>query len=123
MPINENQYSIRCQIPPHIKMSALLLKLAGDATVRGTTTHDGIQVFSALDSVNLACQKMERMKVCAAGMGALDIRGFNFKDDFKAVMTGNTRTFRLHFSVSFSSCSSRHGRLSRTPSPFHCHPC
>jgi hypothetical protein len=35
-------------------MSALLLKLAGDATVRGTTTHDGIQAF---DSVNLACQK------------------------------------------------------------------
>ncbi len=38
-------------------MSALLLKLAGAATVRGTTTHDGIQAFSALDSVNLACQK------------------------------------------------------------------
>ena len=57
MPINENHYSIRCQIPHHIKMSALLLKLAGDATVRGTTTHDGIQVFSALDSVNLACRK------------------------------------------------------------------
>jgi hypothetical protein len=38
-------------------MSALLLKLAGDATVRGTTTHDGIQAFSAFVSVNLACQK------------------------------------------------------------------
>ena len=41
----------------HIKMSALLRKLAGDATVRGTTTHDGIQAFWAFDSVNLACQK------------------------------------------------------------------
>jgi hypothetical protein len=40
---------------------------------------------------------MERMKVCAAGMGALDIRGFIFKDDIKAVMTGNTNTFPLHF--------------------------
>jgi hypothetical protein len=38
-------------------MSALLLKRAGDATVRGTTTRDGGQAFSALDSVNLACQK------------------------------------------------------------------
>jgi hypothetical protein len=60
-------------------MSALLVKLAGDATVRGTTTHDGVQVFSAYSFCNLACQKMQRMKVCAAGMGALDIRGFNFQ--------------------------------------------
>ncbi len=28
-------------------MSALLLQLAGDATVRGTTTHDGMQLLSA----------------------------------------------------------------------------
>ena len=32
-------YSIRRQIPHHDKMSVLLLKLAGDATVRGTTTY------------------------------------------------------------------------------------
>jgi hypothetical protein len=38
-------------------MSALLLKLAGAATVRGTTTRDGGRRFSAFDSVNLACQK------------------------------------------------------------------
>ena len=53
----EIKKSIRCQIPHHIKMSALLLKRAGDATVRGTTTHDGIQAFWAFVSVNLACQK------------------------------------------------------------------
>jgi hypothetical protein len=44
----ENQYSIRSR-NPQSEMSALLLPLAGDATVRGTTTR--------LDSVNLACQK------------------------------------------------------------------
>jgi hypothetical protein len=41
-------------------MSALLLKLAGDVKVRGTTTHDGMQVFSVYDFINLVCQKMER---------------------------------------------------------------
>jgi hypothetical protein len=38
-------------------MSALLLRLAGDVTVRGTTTHDGMQVFSRF--VNLVCQKSD----------------------------------------------------------------
>ncbi len=33
-------------IPHHIKMSDLVLRLAGDATVRGATTTEGIQVFA-----------------------------------------------------------------------------
>jgi hypothetical protein len=72
VPINENQYSIRGQIPHHIKMSALLLRFAGDATVREQP-----------DS--------------------------NSKDEIKALMTEHTSTFRLQFSVHFSSCSSWHG--------------
>ncbi len=40
-------------------MSALLLKLTGDATVRGTITSDGQQVFSVYDFINLVCQKTE----------------------------------------------------------------
>jgi hypothetical protein len=39
------------------KMSALLLRLATDATVRGMTTRDGLQVFSVYDFVNLVCRK------------------------------------------------------------------
>jgi hypothetical protein len=39
-------------------MSALLLKL-GDVSVRGTTTYDGMQVFSVYDFINLVCQKTE----------------------------------------------------------------
>ena len=38
-------------------MSALLLKLTGDAAVRGTVTSDGQQVFSVYDFINLVCQK------------------------------------------------------------------
>ena len=38
-------------------MSVLLLKLAGDVTVRGTITSDGAQVFSVYDFINLVCQK------------------------------------------------------------------
>ena len=38
-------------------MSELLLRIAGDATVRGLTTHAGLQVFSAYDFINLVCQK------------------------------------------------------------------
>jgi hypothetical protein len=53
----ENQYQHSITKSPKSEMSALLLPLAGDATVRGTTTRDGGQVFSVLDSVNLACQK------------------------------------------------------------------
>ena len=55
-----------CKIPHHSNMSALLLQLAGDATVRGTTTHDGMQLLSVYDFVNLACQN--------TGSYALDIR-------------------------------------------------
>ena len=40
-------------------MSALLLQLAGDATVRGTTTHDGMQLLSVYDFVNLACHRLD----------------------------------------------------------------
>ena len=50
-------YGIRRQIPHHIKMSDLVLRLAGDATVRGSSTRDGLQVFSAYDFINLVCQK------------------------------------------------------------------
>ena len=39
------------------QMSALLLKLAGNASVRGTTTSEGMQVFSVYDFINLVCQK------------------------------------------------------------------
>ena len=39
-------------------MSDLVLRLAGDATVRGSSTRDGLQVFSAYDFINLVCQKM-----------------------------------------------------------------
>ena len=39
------------------QMSALLLKLAGTASVRGTTTLEGMQVFSVYDFINLVCQK------------------------------------------------------------------
>jgi hypothetical protein len=46
-------------IPHHIKMSDLVLRLAGDATVRGATTTEGIQVFSAYDCMALVCQKNE----------------------------------------------------------------
>ncbi len=38
-------------------MSDLVLKLAGDAKVRGTTTHDDMQVFSVFDCISLVCQK------------------------------------------------------------------
>ena len=44
-------------IPHHIKMSDLVLRLAGDATVRGATTYDAKQVFSVYDFVNLVCRK------------------------------------------------------------------
>jgi len=38
-------------------MSELLLKLSADATVRGTITAEGEQVFSVYDFINLVCQK------------------------------------------------------------------
>jgi len=38
-------------------MSDLVLRIAGDATVRGTITSDGEQVFSVYDFINLVCQK------------------------------------------------------------------
>ena len=38
-------------------MSELLLRLSADVTVRGTTTHEGMQVFSVYDFINLVCQK------------------------------------------------------------------
>ena len=46
-------------IPHHIKMSDLVLRLAGDATVRGATTTEGIQVFAVYDIMALVCQKSE----------------------------------------------------------------
>jgi hypothetical protein len=38
-------------------MSDLVLRLTADATVRGATTRDGLQVFSVFDSISLMCQK------------------------------------------------------------------
>jgi hypothetical protein len=63
-------YSIRCQILHHIKMSDLVLKLAGDAKVRGTTTHDGMQVFSVYD---FKPGVPEKWNVRSLRMGAIDI--------------------------------------------------
>lgn len=40
-------------------MSELLLRLAGNATVRGATTYDAKQVFSVYDSIALFCGKNE----------------------------------------------------------------
>ena len=40
-------------------MSDLVLRLAGDATVRGATTYDAKQVFSVYDSIALFCGKNE----------------------------------------------------------------
>jgi len=40
-------------------MSDLVLRLAGDATVRGATTYDAKQVFSVYDSMTLFCGKSE----------------------------------------------------------------
>jgi hypothetical protein len=40
-------------------MSDLVLRLAADATVRGATTTEGIQVFSVYDSIALFCGKSE----------------------------------------------------------------
>jgi hypothetical protein len=42
------------------KMSELLLKLAGNATVRGTITSDGEHVGSVYNFINLACNKRGR---------------------------------------------------------------
>jgi hypothetical protein len=56
-PPKNTNYSIRCHIPCHVKMSALLLRLATDATVRGTINSDGQQVFSVYNVVNLVCDK------------------------------------------------------------------
>ena len=39
------------------QMSALLLKLSGDATVRGTVNSDGDQVFSVFNFINFVCNK------------------------------------------------------------------
>jgi hypothetical protein len=41
-------------------MSELLLKLAGNATVRGTITSDGEHVGSVYNFINLACNKHGR---------------------------------------------------------------
>jgi hypothetical protein len=38
-------------------MSDLVLRLTADATVRGATTRDGLQVFSVFDCISLMCQK------------------------------------------------------------------
>ncbi len=40
-------------------MSDLVLRLAEDATVRGLTIRDGMQVFSVYDSMALFCGKSE----------------------------------------------------------------
>ncbi len=38
-------------------MSDLVLRLTADATVRGATTRDGLQVFSVFDCISLVCNK------------------------------------------------------------------
>ena len=78
-------------------MSALLLKLAGDVKVRGTTTHDGMQVFSVYDFINLVCQKNGTYALQA--WARLISENSNFKDEFEFKMES------LHYqsgSVSFT---------------------
>jgi hypothetical protein len=43
-------------------MSALLLKLGG-CERQGTTTHDGMQVFSVYGFINLVCQKKDHTRI------------------------------------------------------------
>ena len=38
-------------------MSELLLRLAGDATVRGITTRDGMRLFAVFDCISVVCDK------------------------------------------------------------------
>jgi hypothetical protein len=57
---------------------------------------EGCNIFMSVLGVRFrqpGLSEMERMKVCVAGMGALDIRGFQKKDEIKVLMTGNTSTF------------------------------
>jgi hypothetical protein len=63
-------------------MSDLVLRLAGDATVRGATTRDGMQVFSVYDSMALVCQKSE------AYARTLWSRSISEKSTYKAELEG-----------------------------------
>ena len=51
---------IRVRFYIYSKISELLLKLAGNATVRGTITSDGEYVGSVYNFINLACNKRGR---------------------------------------------------------------
>jgi hypothetical protein len=68
-------------------MSALLLMLAGDASVRGTTTHDDMQVFLVYDFINLVCQKSGKY----SGQIWMHLISENskFKDEIEFTMNGN----------------------------------
>ena len=64
-------------------MSALLLKLADDAMVRGTTTGDGMQVFSVYDFINQVCRKSE--SYTRKAWSHLISEDSNFKDEIESL--------------------------------------
>jgi hypothetical protein len=66
-------------------MSALLLKLAGDGTVRGTITSDGHQVFSVYNFINLVCDK--RGRFANKAWERLTSKDSIFKDELDELFT------------------------------------
>ena len=73
------------EIPLHIKMSELLLKLAGNATVRGTINADGDHVGSVYNFINLACNKRGRYAYNA--WDRLISEKSEYKDELKELVT------------------------------------
>lgn len=65
-------------------MSELILKLAGDATIRGTTTRDGQKFFSVYDFINLVCEKSGTYAHCT--WARLISEDSNFKDEIEFKM-------------------------------------
>jgi hypothetical protein len=82
-------------------MSELVLRLTGDATVRGATTYDAKQVFSVYDSMALFCGKNE------AYARTLLSRLISAKSEYKEELE------ELVFAVSF--CSSKKRSPYETP--------
>lgn len=53
----KNKWDSGFDVEVSAQMSALVLKLTGDASVRGITTSNGDQVFSVHEFINVVCQK------------------------------------------------------------------
>ena len=66
-------------------MSELLLKLAGDATVRGTITSDGEHVVSVYDFMDLACPTMSPSWTKVTWRNLIAQKS-EFKDEIKFTM-------------------------------------